>query len=167
MSLFEGLVFGRIVGHEAAQNDEPLSLLTEEEEIELIDRVKRSFSAERGEYSPFSLKKELARVMWNNVGILRDQQRLLEALQAIERLASKARHLNIDWQSKHYFLLLNAIELQFMLLVAKAIVKSALTRKESRGSHYRLDEPNRRSEEAMHTFSTYEHDQIVTKMVRL
>jgi len=37
----------------------------------------------------------------------------------------------------------HALELDFMIDVAEAIIVSALARKESRGAHYRLDYPER------------------------
>jgi fumarate reductase (CoM/CoB) subunit A len=42
--------------------------------------------------------------------------------------------------------LLDALELQNMLLVAELVTKSARLRKESRGSHYREDYPETRKE---------------------
>ncbi|MDO8721765.1 MAG: hypothetical protein Q7J31_06000, partial [Syntrophales bacterium] len=39
--------------------------------------------------------------------------------------------------------LLDALELRFMLPVAKSVALSALARKESRGAHVRLDYPER------------------------
>ena len=40
----------------------------------------------------------------------------------------------------------DALELENMILVAKLVAKSALIRKESRGSHYREDYPETREE---------------------
>ncbi len=165
MSLFEGLVFGRLVGEEAAkssQSEQPISALNEEE---LLTRFKDDMSAEKGDYSPFRLKKELAKVMWEYVGIIRDEQGLNTALLRLNELERQANSLRIDWSCKSYnYVILNAVELKFMLTTAKAVLMSALKRKESRGSHFRIDYPSSHLSEIFHTSTRFEKEQLLTEL---
>ncbi|WP_240374409.1 FAD-binding protein [Bacillus piscicola] len=145
MSLFEGLVFGRLVGHRAAEKvtgkrDQCVSKLVLQS---FIDNYKKSLSNEKGVYSPFKLKDELSSVMWQYAGLIREEKGLRIALDKVIQIERKAQSLNIDWCNSAYRqVILNTIELKSMLVTAKSIIISALKRTESRGSHFRLDYPN-------------------------
>ena len=67
-------------------------------------------------------KNLLREQMWNNVGIIRNEKGLKEALEFIENSIPKVGRMT---------------KLRF--LTAKEIVKSALNRKESLGAHYRIN----------------------------
>lgn len=84
------------------------------------------------EIDTISLKSRLQNIMWECVGILRDEKGLLSAIENINILKKEfprdAKCLNKE-----------EYELKNMLLVASLIAQSALNRRESRGAHYRLD----------------------------
>ena len=84
------------------------------------------------EYDTDLLKSELQEIMWENVGILRDEEGLKNANSQLQKL--KLKFLRNEK-------CLNIAEYEFknMLTVAQLIINSALNRKESRGAHYRLD----------------------------
>lgn len=76
-------------------------------------------------------------VMWDYVGIVRSDRRLNRALRIIDVLA--------DEIEEDYWSLLpvtELLELRNICTVSRAIVRSALRRRESRGLHYSLDCPN-------------------------
>ena len=78
-----------------------------------------------------AIRNGLRQTMWNNAGVIRNEEKLLRALSDIKELQGKynqARNTSIQ-----------GYELDNMLTIAEIIVKSALARKESRGSHYRDD----------------------------
>ena len=79
-----------------------------------------------------ALKTELKEIMWSCVGILRDEQSLLEGLNRLNILSSKFSRTSKCLTKDEY-------EFRNMLCVAKLITSCALNRKESRGAHYRLD----------------------------
>jgi len=79
------------------------------------------------------LRADLQQVMWELVGILRDQDGL-----------EKARHILETWEEQNKAGL-NVEDLEFgnMLCIGLAIIQAALAREESRGGHYRSDFPQR------------------------
>jgi L-aspartate oxidase len=71
---------------------------------------------------------DLRNVMYANVGLLRDERGLRDALARIAEL--ETAHDSVRG------------ELRNLLVVARLIAEAALERRESRGSHYRTDFPN-------------------------
>lgn len=78
----------------------------------------------------------IRRVMWNYVGIVRKESRLLVAK---ERIAAVRKE--IDDIIEKYSLTPNMLELRNISLVASLIIEASLERKESVGLHYILDYP--------------------------
>lgn len=79
---------------------------------------------------------ELRRVMWDFVGIVRSDSRLLRASKRIDLLDRE-----ISFHYRHYLISRDSLELRNLVLVAKLIVDCALLRKESRGLHFNIDYP--------------------------
>jgi len=84
------------------------------------------------EYDVDSLKSRLQDIMWNYVGILRDENALNIADQKLQVL--KAEFTTHDKCFNKY-----EYEFKNMLTVAQLIINSAQKRKESRGAHFRKD----------------------------
>jgi succinate dehydrogenase/fumarate reductase flavoprotein subunit len=104
---------------------------------------KRYFAPlERGKgINPYSVKKKIHKISWEKVGVLRSGEGLQEALKEIEEIqktdlpqmscVKKQRIYNREW--------MEALQVENMLTMLKAVALSALERKESRGAHYRRD----------------------------
>ena len=84
---------------------------------------------------------ELKRIMWDYVGIVRTTRRLERAMHRLENLRRE-----IDEYYWNFKIEPALIELRNEVVVAMLIVKSALSRTESRGLHYTLDYPNKSAE---------------------
>ena len=95
-----------------------------------------------------SLKKELKNIMWDYVGIFRDEISLKTAFEKLSELGKRFPRTCKCISREEY-------EFRNMLLVSKLIATSALTRKESRGAHYRTDYPQT-NEECVHSIITKE-----------
>lgn len=104
-----------------------------------------------------SMKTELKDIMWNYVGILRDEKSLNTAIDRIFRLKS-------DFNRNSKCLTKDEYEFRNMLTVAELIAKCALNRKESRGAHYRTDYPET-SENCVHSIVTNCHSELVSESV--
>jgi succinate dehydrogenase / fumarate reductase flavoprotein subunit len=100
-------------------------------------------SREGGERAA-GIRRDLADVMMDEVGVYRDETALTRARDGVAAL--KARYANVGVHDKGAVFntdLLEARELGYLLDCAETTVAAALGRKESRGAHSREDFPDR------------------------
>jgi succinate dehydrogenase / fumarate reductase flavoprotein subunit len=149
-SLLDTLVFGRRSGAHAADavNATPMpapSRAALDDESHMIDAlIRREGSGRRVS----ELKAELGKVMDKYVAVFRDEDGLDKALDIVRTLQEEAQDMAIDDKGTVFNQdALGALELQFMLDNAEAIVVSAIERKESRGAQYRTDFPERNDDD--------------------
>ena len=84
------------------------------------------------DYDIPTLKQNLKNLMWEKVGIVRNEKDLLEAKAEIDRMKSEFKRTRKCLNQDEY-------EYRNMLTVAGLIVEGAISRKESRGAHSRAD----------------------------
>ena len=85
--------------------------------------------------------KEVKQTMWDYVGIVRSNQRLIRASKRIQNIYEE-----IEEFYKTTKVFPELLELRNLISCADVIIKSALQRKESRGLHFTLDYPDMLSE---------------------
>jgi L-aspartate oxidase len=130
-SLLECLVFGEAAARHIAANWDALPQVPK---IRAWDESRVTDSDE--EVVIAQTWGEIRRFMWNYVGIVRTTKRLERAKHRIDMLRQEVR----DYYA-HFRVTPDLIELRNLVEVADLIIRSALSRHESRGLHYTLDYP--------------------------
>ena len=112
---------------------------------------------EDGSETVAGLRKAMHAVMESGAGIYRSQASLQETCGTLADLRRRYERLALHDRSNVFNTdLISVLELGAMLQVAEAIAHCALGRKESRGSHQRLDHPERDDVNYLkHSLATY------------
>jgi fumarate reductase (CoM/CoB) subunit A len=143
-AITEIIVFGKRAGDSAAQHAASASeARADAEQIEVEEMRVFQLLEKSGGVSPVAAKRDLQRIVWEEVCVLRSEKGLKDALKRIEELreetlprlglASHTQVYNLEW--------IQAILLPRQLDVAEVVARAALERTESRGSHRRADYP--------------------------
>ena len=153
-SLLDTVVFGKIVGGEAAKlakevegeikktgGPSPLRLNVNNQNEVDDDAI---FIAKE----PLKFLNEIQELMQQNAGIIREESKLQNGLKRILELKKEfyskdniLKEFKIDDEGNGENVVLTW-EVKSSLIVCEAIIRSALMRQESRGAHYRSDFPN-------------------------
>src|SRR5919198_5870566 len=153
-SLLDTVVFGKIVGGEAAKlakevegeikktgGPSPLRLNVNNQNEFDDDAI---FIAKE----PLKFLNEIQELMQQNAGIIREESKLQNGLKRILELKKEfyskdniLKEFKIDDEGNGENVVLTW-EVKSSLIVCEAIIRSALMRQESRGAHYRSDFPN-------------------------
>jgi L-aspartate oxidase len=132
-SLLEGLVFGERAGLGAARYAAKHGIESKRQvHARLLAKLKNAgvFTASDSDYIRTSLRK----LMWENVGIVRNGKDLAAAMKKLREWDRMIRNPPADRA---------VLELKNMILVAMLISRSALLREGSVGAHYRIDFPSK------------------------
>ena len=147
-SLLETVVFGKIAGEEAGRfskstRNETKGTFLEESLNSERNYLERLFKGS-GNEDPAIIREEMRDLMVEKAFLFRNKSELEEAETKLKQLRARSAKLRPILGYKVFNLdLIRAIELEEMLDLSEVIVVSALRREESRGSHVRLDFPNR------------------------
>ena len=136
-SLLEGLAFGARAGSDAARaaKDEDLHI-PRSLEYRLPESTKT-------ELDLTDVKSSLRSIMWRNVGVERNGNRLQETREIIAFWSRYVMDKIFDPRTLGPSGATAGWELQNMLTVCSLIASAAFIRTESRGAHYRVDHPAR------------------------
>jgi succinate dehydrogenase / fumarate reductase, flavoprotein subunit len=139
-SLSDLLVFGQRAGAAAVTYQSSVSLGSiDEREIRAEQDVLLGPLNGTGNENPYLLQQALQRAMQDGAGLARDEQGLTACLKAILELSERSKRVRVPGSRRYNPGWHTARDLRFMLLVAEAITRAALARRESRGAHWRLD----------------------------
>jgi succinate dehydrogenase / fumarate reductase flavoprotein subunit len=144
-SLLDLVVFGKHAGLKAAEYAQSADFETLPGDAEAGARS--AFEALRngsGRENAFDLSNELKKIMFEDVGIYRNEKGMNEALEKVREMKERFKDVRVTDTGKIFNTeLLNAWELGNLLDIAETVAVSALNRKESRGGHSREDYPDR------------------------
>jgi len=160
-SLTELLVFGARAGHAAAAYARANSVAAESTVRTRAQgaqtRMRDLFTRDRGGETVAGLRKEMHDTIETGAGIYRSHASLQETCAKLAELRARYEKVQLQDRSNVFNTDLTAVlELGAMLDVALAIAHSAAHRKESRGSHQRLDYPERDDRNYLkHTLATH------------
>ncbi len=158
-SLLETVVYGRRAGLTAGfyVKEAPTALLSEAKMADDESRIKEIISRPDNGDRWAALRLEMGEMMNSQVGIFRTKENLEGALEKIQEMKLRYRHVPIQNKGNIFNTDLQFhLELGLMLDCAEVIALSALSREESRGAHYRLDFPARDDEKWLkHTMAYY------------
>ncbi|HQV96002.1 MAG TPA: FAD-binding protein, partial [Anaerolineales bacterium] len=144
-SLLDIVVFGKHAGQTAAEYAKSADWAKLPQDAEAGARSE--FDALRngsGKTNAYDLSNEMKKVMFEEVGIYRNEKDMASALEKVRDMQTRFKDVRVGDTGKIFNTeLLNAWELGNMLAVAEAVAACALNRKESRGGHAREDYPER------------------------
>jgi succinate dehydrogenase / fumarate reductase flavoprotein subunit len=147
-SLSDLVVFGRRAGRYAAEFAKANSVpAVDEQELQATATAALAFfdRGPSGE-NPYQIQYDLQEAMQDLVGIVRTENEMLQALDAIARLRARADRAGIAGNREYNNGWHTAIDIGNMMIVSEAITRAALLRKESRGAQFREDFPNKDAE---------------------
>ena len=146
-SLSDLIVFGQRAGEYAAKYaKENSNISVSDAEIEGAYReAVAPFERAAGGTTegPYQVQYDLQNMMQKNVGIVRLQNEMEEALVGISQLKARAAKVAVQGHCEYNPGWHTAIDLKHLLTVSEAITLCALERKESRGGHFREDFPDK------------------------
>jgi succinate dehydrogenase flavoprotein subunit len=149
-SLLDTVVFGKIVGSEAANLIKGVREKRKTGELPALRlNVNNQKRFEDGIFvvkEPVKFRNEIQELMKLNAGIIREETKLKNGLKRILKLKKEfyskdniLREFKIDDDDAENVVL--TWQIKSSLVVCEAIIRSALMRQESRGAHYRSDFP--------------------------
>jgi succinate dehydrogenase / fumarate reductase flavoprotein subunit len=146
-SLSDLLVFGKLAGeHAAAFAREQRQVTLDEAEIEEAAAEALAPLERRGggaAESPYRLQSALQDLLQEKVSIIRTDEGVEEALREIEALKAKLPEVAVNGNREFNPAWHTALDLPHLFTVGEAAARAALTRKESRGAHSRVDYPDK------------------------
>lgn len=142
-SLAECLVFGRIVGREAARWSAELDVqVRDRTAIDAARDEVNELLARRGYEFARPLQRAIRDLMSECAGVVRIEEGLRTGLSRLDEIGERTHALEVRPDIAGYADLAHAFDLLGSLLAARATLECALERRETRGAHNRADFPN-------------------------
>lgn len=158
-SLLECVVYGRRVGR-AIASYVPHRHFPDIDERKYLAKAEKRINDllnQEGKIRINTLRQEFQDCMTEHCGVFRTEEVMQEGLSRIQELKAKYQQIYLDDKTREWNQeLIEALELQNIMVVGEIILTSALHRQESRGAHCREDFPQRNDQQYLqHTLAYY------------
>ena len=142
-SLSDLLVFGKRAGeYGAIYAREHAAGRIDESQLDAIARQTLApFDHGDAGEGPYRIQQDLQAMMQDQVGIVRTDAEMQQALTALAALRERAARVGVGGNRDYNNGWHTALDLENLLTVSEAVTLSAIARKESRGGHFRDDYP--------------------------
>jgi succinate dehydrogenase / fumarate reductase flavoprotein subunit len=158
-SLLECVVYGRRVGRSIANYviNRAMPEIDEQKYLQGCEKRIQDLLNQEGNIRIKSLRQNFQDAMTEHCGVFRTEEVMTEGLKQIRQLMTKYDQIFLDDKQRQWNTeLVEALELQNIMIVGEMILTSALQRKESRGAHSREDYPSRDDRNFLqHTLASY------------
>ncbi len=142
-SLGECIVFGRIVGQQAARFSADVDVhVRDRAAIDAARAEVDALLAGNGDDFPRQVQRAVRDLMSRWGGVVRSEDGLNRGLTELADLDTRAAAMSVRPDIAGYDDLVHAFDLRGSLLAARATLQSALKRRETRGAHVRSDHPD-------------------------
>jgi succinate dehydrogenase / fumarate reductase, flavoprotein subunit len=165
-SLSDLLVFGRRAGVGASEYVSALSSKPKLAQAEIDRALASALAPFKGDSkeNAYAVHYELQQMMNDLVGIIRVGAEMREAIEKLELMKERAKHVSVSGDTKFNPGWHIALDLMNMLLVSEAVAKSAMEREESRGGHTRDDFPTMDPKwRAIHVITSWDGSKVSTE----
>jgi succinate dehydrogenase / fumarate reductase flavoprotein subunit len=165
-SLSDLLVFGRRAGVGASEYVNALAAKPKLEQSEIDRALASALAPFKGDSkeNAYAVHYELQQMMNDLVGIIRVDAEMREAIEKLEAMKERAKHVSVMGDTKFNPGWHIALDLMNMLLVSEAVAKSAMEREESRGGHTRDDFPTMDPTwRAIHVITSWDGSKVNTE----
>ncbi|MDF5727643.1 MAG: succinate dehydrogenase/fumarate reductase flavoprotein subunit [Rhizonema sp. PD38] len=158
-SLLECVVYGRKTGASIAQFVQKVKqpLIDEQRYVTEAQQQIQALLEQPGQYRINEVRQAFQDCMTQYCGVFRTEELMREGLRQLQSLQQQYSQIYLDdkgdcWNTE----IVEALELQSLMVVGNLILASALNRQESRGAHFREDYPQRDDDKFLrHTMAYY------------
>jgi succinate dehydrogenase / fumarate reductase, flavoprotein subunit len=157
-SLLETVVFGKLAGQEIGKNfpssgswDRKKAERAVFERLSGEDSRIKALLAKKSGVKMHSLRDELKKTMFEYFGVFREGSKMEKGLKKLLELKDTYSEVHINNKSPLFnHALIYTLELEGLFDIAEAVARGAIARQESRGSHSRVDYPERDDEKFLY-----------------
>jgi succinate dehydrogenase / fumarate reductase flavoprotein subunit len=150
-SLLSAIYSGRVAATAISELPNGKSTPDFSEYISEQERTLEKCFKSNSRFSAIYVRREIAKIMKSCLGITRTEEKLTEGIEGIDYYLSVTDKLIYDLDISPYV----GYSIRPMLILARAVLVSALARKESRGAHIRTDYHERSEEYEYCSLSEY------------
>jgi succinate dehydrogenase / fumarate reductase flavoprotein subunit len=170
-SLLEIITFGRKAGKNAALFAHKYphnSTLPINDKITKAKKIIHSLLDNPNSEDFYTKRNNLGKLFYKNAGIIREAEKLEEALHEIEQIENLLPQMGVfDKGCTYNTNLIERIKFSNTLLLSKCLLNAALARKESRGAHYRKGYPETNPEFEKESITSMKENTIVTEFQKV